>query len=296
METCVLENDQLRVSVRAKSAELTSIVKKSTGKEYLWNADKEYWGWSSPILFPNVGGCKDNTYRWEGKSYEIPRHGFARNMEFTLESATQTECWWKLTDSEETRKVFPFAFVLEIGYRLENKRVLIMWKVTNPDTEELHFSIGAHPALMWQLEDGQQVTDCWISMDLNSPFPHFKKIDPEDGMVLPTDYDYELEDGNMHRITADEFKEDALIFEDSQVKTVYLSVAEQRPFAAVNFPKAPAVGIWAPYKEGVPFVCIEPWYGRSEDSGFDGDWSERPLTNHLKAGEVFETSYSIDVY
>lgn len=37
-----LENEKLKVAIQEKGAELTSIVKKETQTEYLWNADPAY--------------------------------------------------------------------------------------------------------------------------------------------------------------------------------------------------------------------------------------------------------------
>lgn len=294
MKTCVLENEKLKVTVRAKSAELTSIVKKETGKEYLWNADPSYWGWSSPILFPAVGACRNNTYRWEGTDYEIQKHGFARHMEFTLISEDTTECWWALEPDENTRKVFPFEFRLEIGYRLEDSQIRVMWKVTNPDEKEMYFAIGAHPAFRCPLEEGQKQSDCYITVQLNTPCPRYKLVDQE-GMVSPEEYEFAVEDGNMHKIREDEFARDALIFDDNQISGMYLNGPDYKPYVFVEFPDAPSLGVWAPNKEGVPFVCIEPWYGRNDNSGFEGDLSERPYINHLQAGGIFEKEYTIRI-
>lgn len=44
-----------------------------------------------------------------------------------------------------------------------------------------------------------------------------------------------------------------------------------------------------------PFVCIEPWYGRSDKEDFSKKLEEREWGNELEAGEVFEKSYQIYV-
>ena len=54
-----LENEKL------KGAELTSIVKKETQTEYLWNADPAYWKRHAPVLFPIVGAVNGDSYRKE---------------------------------------------------------------------------------------------------------------------------------------------------------------------------------------------------------------------------------------
>ncbi len=67
----VLENDTLRVEIDSFGAELKSVKRKSDDKEYMWYADKKYWGRTSPVLFPFVGNCRNKEYRYGGKTYAI---------------------------------------------------------------------------------------------------------------------------------------------------------------------------------------------------------------------------------
>ena len=87
----ILENEVLKVEVASKGAELQSIVNKGFGIEYLWNGDPAFWAKRSPVLFPIVGSLKNNTYSYQGKSYQLPRHGFARDMEFEAEKQSRKE-------------------------------------------------------------------------------------------------------------------------------------------------------------------------------------------------------------
>ena len=77
-----LKNEALTVKVAEKGAELQS-VKDSAGREFMWQAGKE-WPRHSPILFPLVCSVNDETYRTEGKEYHLSRHGFARDAEFAV--------------------------------------------------------------------------------------------------------------------------------------------------------------------------------------------------------------------
>ena len=58
----VLENDILKVTINHFGAELSSIVKKDTGVEYMWNADEKFWKRSAPVLFPFAGSLKNKEY------------------------------------------------------------------------------------------------------------------------------------------------------------------------------------------------------------------------------------------
>ena len=61
-EQMKLENNQIEVIVNYHGAELRSLKKKATDQEYLWNADAKYWGRTSPVLFPFVGGVDESAW------------------------------------------------------------------------------------------------------------------------------------------------------------------------------------------------------------------------------------------
>ena len=76
----VLENEALKVTINSFGAELASIRGKATDTEYLWNADAKFWKRTAPVLFPFVGSLKNKEYHYEGKTYSMGQHGFARDM------------------------------------------------------------------------------------------------------------------------------------------------------------------------------------------------------------------------
>ena len=102
-----LENEVLKVQLVSKGAELQSIVHKAFGIDYLWNGNPVFWAKHSPVLFPIIGNLKNNTYFYLGKSYQLPRHGFARDMDFEVEKHSQKEIVFLLKSNEETKKL-PF--------------------------------------------------------------------------------------------------------------------------------------------------------------------------------------------
>ena len=140
-----LKNDQLTIKVAELGAELQSIVD-SKGHEYLWQADPEYWPRHSPILFPIVCSVENDTYYVGGQEYHLPRHGFARDTEFTLVAQSDNKVVFALHDNEETLKVYPFPFNLAVSYRLDGNKIHVVWHVENTGKEEMHFQIGGHPA------------------------------------------------------------------------------------------------------------------------------------------------------
>ena len=57
-----LENELIAIEVEEHGAELKSLVRKNTGKEYMWKADPKFWGRTSPVLFPFVGAVKEKQF------------------------------------------------------------------------------------------------------------------------------------------------------------------------------------------------------------------------------------------
>ena len=55
----------------------------------------------------------------------------------------------------------------------------------------------------------------------------------------------------------------------------------------------PVVALWSPPGKNAPFLCIEPWFGRCDAHDFEGTLEERAFNNSLKAGDKFETYYTI---
>ena len=76
-----LENELIAIEVEEHGAELKSLVRKNTGKEYMWKADPKFWGRTSPVLFPFVGAVKEKQFRTKGQTYTMGQHGFARDMD-----------------------------------------------------------------------------------------------------------------------------------------------------------------------------------------------------------------------
>ena len=296
MEQIRLENEKLEAVVNYHGAELRSVKRKSTGEEYLWNADAKYWGWTSPVLFPFVGGVKDKIYRHEGKEYPMNQHGFARDMDFTLVSESADEICFALEDTEETYQAYPFHFHLEIGYKLEDTSVKVMWKVKNTNKTDMYFAIGAHPAFFCPVHEGEKQSDYYLSFrdgEGNAPESLINTVFGEGGVVTTQKKEYKLTDGLLP-IDEHLFDGDALVIEDHQIQRVALLDPQKKEYLAVEF-DAPLAGIWSPPKKQAPFVCIEPWYGRCDSEVFDGELKDRDWENTLEAGEEFAVSYKITV-
>ncbi len=290
-----IQNSNLTIKINTLGAELTSLKDTAAGTEYLWNADPAYWRRHAPILFPIVGSLKGKSYTYQEKNYTLPQHGFARDLEFKLISHTDTELWFSLDANEETKKVYPFPFRLELGYHLEERKVTVFWRVLNKGTEEMHFSIGGHPAFYCPLKPDQKQSDCYFEFDTKQPIRYLLVNDQGLEVKLPEKEQYVLNSNDgIVQIATHMFDKDALIIEGHQCHQVSLLDPDKKPYLKVTF-DAPLFGLWSPSGKQAPFVCIEPWYGRCDSSEFSGTLEERDYSNSLQAGATFEKSYTIEV-
>ena len=284
-----LENEELKVCFNSFGAELTEIKGKKTGFDYMWNAG-DAWKRHSPVLFPIVGGIKDKTYRLDGNEYHLNQHGFARDMEFELKDKTESRISFVLTENEETLKVYPLNFELEIAYELSGAQIKVIWKVVNKNNGEMYFSIGGHPAFMCPVSEGDQ-TECYLHFDEEKGLAY--NLISQAGLCIDKFYDLKTEDGYV-KLDYNFFDNDALIFYNDRIRSVSLADSNKKDYIKVTF-DAPVYGIWSAKGKHAPFVCIEPWYGRCDADDFSGTWQERKFGNRLEAGEVFEESYLIEV-
>ena len=286
----ILENDNIKLTVADHGAEIRSLIRKSDGKELMWQADPNYWGRTAPVLFPLVGNYYQKKSVYNGETYEMGQHGFARDMDFKLASQTEDELVFQLRDNEETHKKYPFSFLLVISYRIAGDTVTVEWKVENPKEETMYFSIGGHPAFNCDL-------DTYTLRFEKNGQPNTvvtSKIIANDGSGCLGDEEktHQLENGVM-TMSDELFSRDALIIEDKQSDKVTLVDNQGHDVIAVSF-DALLLGVWSPVGKHAPFVCIEPWYGRCDRVGFNQKLEEREYGNVLN-NDTFIATYSIQV-
>lgn len=288
----VLKNDVLTVQVKEHGAELASIRKGSV--EYLWQADPAFWGRHSPVLFPIVGSVWEKRYRVAGKEYEMGQHGFARDMDFVQVSADASQVRYRLESSEETLAKYPWPFVLEIAYRLRGNELDVIWEVENPGNEDMYFQIGAHPAFNYPDYDPQKQERGYFSFDRSEGLECIR-IKEKGCVDAQTKYPLEIPADGLLPVGRDYFDAiDTLMLQDSQISRVTLHRADRTPWLALRF-DAPVVGIWSPPTKNAPFICIEPWYGRCDRAGYEGDYRDKDWINRLAPGERFSSVYTIEI-
>lgn len=278
-----ISNGTLTAQINPKGAELVSL--KHKDREFIWEGNPEYWGKHSPVLFPIVGTLKNNSYVYEGKSYALTRHGFARDNEFTVKEKSESKVVFSLVYNTDTLTVYPFKFELELHYTLSGTSLNIEYIIKNNDEKTMPFSIGAHPAFALpknfesyslKFEQDEELISTQLENDLLSR--KTVSIDVKGGL-LPLSYAL--------------FDNDALIFKELQSKSVTI-LEKDSPIVKVSFPHFPHLGIWT--KKGAPFICIEPWQGYSDSADSNGILAEKEGMLNLKPGHTYTTGFTIAVF
>ena len=220
----------------------------------------------------------------------MKQHGFARNMKFELEEQTDEAVTHRLMWSEETYAVYPFKFALFVTHRIFQKCVKIEWRVENLQEREMYFSIGGHPAFQVPVLPDTRQEDYALVFKCKDDRPCCIRIN-EPGLALPqSEMTMELSNG-VKKIEKDMFKDGVYIFENGQIESAGFLMPDGSPYLTVQCAGFPYFGVWA--AKGAPFICLEPWYGRTDAEGFQGTLEERIGEICLREGEKFETSYQI---
>lgn len=291
-ETRVLENEALRIEVNDFSAELARVYDKNAGREVLWNADPAYWNRHAPVLFPFVGALQDEQYQYHNKSYRMGQHGFARDSVFTVEEYQPNLICHKLTWTDDSFNKYPFKFSLYITHILSGNEIKICWKVVNEQAEAMYFGIGAHPAFLAPVKAGETQEDYYLNLYSDKENYTCLRIN-ENGLALTEKPEIFTAKDGFCPLKNDLFKDGVWIFEHAQLQKVGLALPDKTPYIEINCEGFPYVGIWT--KPGAPFVCLEPWYGRTDDAGFKGNIQDKSGIQKLDAGETFEADYTITV-
>jgi galactose mutarotase-like enzyme len=258
--------------------------------EYLWDGDQDYWNRHSPILFPIVCGLWKDTYRLDGIPYHLTRHGFARDNEFTVIRKGENHITFAFHENEETLKVYPFHFNLAVTYRLDGNHIHVVWHVENTDHKILYFQIGGHPAFRVP----GAVKGEPLAGTLNLGKTQLERLYGNvGGCITKSRHPLKTDHGLLH-FTEEDFADDALIFDRSQLQHIELLDKTRHTVIALDT-KAPALGIWSPAGKHAPFVCIEPWYGIHDEVGYEGDFRNKYLMNQLLPGSSFMSEYIITV-
>jgi galactose mutarotase-like enzyme len=281
-----LSSPVLKISINNKGAEICS-VKNNDGLEFIWQANKEVWARHAPVLFPIVGKLKNNEFVFDNKSYQLPQHGFARDLEFEIISQTKNNCVYQLNSNAETKKNYPFDFVFEIKHQLIDNTLTTTYTVKNPGHSQIYFSVGAHPGFNCPLLPTEKFEDYYLEFETSD----YHQTQLNNGLRLNTKKELHLKDGKLP-LSGNLFDHDALVFEDSQINAISLCSYSSAHKITLNCKSWPFFGIWST-KKCERFVCLEPWFGIADAEDNNGSISNKTGIIALKPFSEFSCSFSV---
>ena len=286
-----ISNQILEVEIASKGAELQSIINKETGLEYLWNADHAFWSKKSPVLFPIVGGLKNNTYNYNNKSYQLSRHGFARDSFFEITTQTENSVTYTLNSSEATLKNYPFDFSFAVIYTIEENKLICTYTVKNTGNETMFFSCGAHPAFKVPLTGNTDFTDWHLQFSATENAGIWPLS--AEGLILKETIPC-LNNTNQLELSKPLFYKDALVFKNLQSTTIAIISSKSKHGLTMQFDGFPFYGIWS--CKDADFVCLEPWCGIADSIDTSGELQEKEGIQNLTPQAIWERSWSVVLF
>lgn len=280
MSLTTIRNDRLTVTISSKGAELQSI-RDANGVERLWQGDPAHWAGRAPILFPVAGALRDDCYYLDGRRYTMPKHGFARTVEWRLEGAGEGEAVFV---TAEKRDGFPFDYELRARFTLDGASLRVAYEARNTGDGAFYYGLGAHEAyatpggiekytLAFEKPEALVCTALEGSLIRRETFA----LDAQGG-VLPLRYAY--------------FAQDALVFLSLESRAVTLRGADGRTIR-VAYPGHDVLLLWT--KPGAEFLCIEPWLNAPDFVDSDMQIERKPGCVRLAPGERATRAHTITV-
>ena len=274
----ILENETLKIEVSDIGGELRSLCKKATGREYMFDANPEWWDNTSPVCFPVCGRFHNDKCTVDGKDYDLMIHGFVRRNPMKCVHVTNSSVTHMRASDDETRAIYPFNFEFYITHEIIGSKVKVTYRVVNKDEKPLPFQVGAHPAFAIKLGDKINL----YGKENLSYKNLVEKLIPEESREV----------GRQIAIEKGLFAGNALFFTERQLYAAGLE-DENGEFIRVSFTGFPTCVFWSP--DGAPFTCIEPWFGCDDKVGTDDNFRNRYCMNTVDVGGEFEISYYINV-
>jgi galactose mutarotase-like enzyme len=286
-----ITNEALIVTLNPRGAEVLSIFSKQTQLDYLWNGDPAFWPKTSPVLFPIVGGLKENTYFYNGETYHLGRHGFGRESLYEVTAQTENSITFTLNANETTLKVYPFLFTFSVKYELSANKLSVSYLVENTGKEDLLFSVGGHPAFKVPLAEGTTFTDYYLQFSEKETTGRYR-IDA-DGLIEKSSTPL-LTDADILPLKKELFYNDALVLKNLQSNSISLASDKTPNGLKVQFDHFPYLGIWQ--ATDANFVCIEPWCGLGDTEDTTSQLQKKEGINTLQSAGIFTRTWSVEVY
>ncbi|TWT83623.1 Aldose 1-epimerase [Planctomycetes bacterium CA13] len=286
-----IENEALRVRINSTGAELTSLVAKNTGREYLWHGDPKFWSDRAPLMFPVNVRFKGDRYSYQDNHYVIPKMGLAIYRLFeTVPSPNANEATFRLIANKDTLRQYPFPFELRVTYRLEDTQLISEFKVANHGNEVMPFALGGHPGFAFPISAKYQREDFeyWFSKKISTD-----RNEIVESLIQPKVIPF-MKDESTLSFGDNRVPDGGILLTNTVARTIGLAQKGESPFVTVDLGDFPNVNLWSP--PGFPFACIEPMIGHHDSQDSPETIEDKDYLIRLEPGESRTYRFTITVH
>ncbi|MDF3027959.1 MAG: Aldose 1-epimerase [Fluviicola sp.] len=284
METRVkLQNDQFTTEINLLGAELTFFGKK-TEANILWAKQTEHWNRVAPNLFPIVGRLVNDSYTFNGKSYPLTQHGFARDRMFEVAEQTENSVRLRLVSDTESMHIYPFSFVFDVCYSLSESGLTISYETQNTGKGVMYYSVGGHPAFHLK----EPLENYYLEFDSDIQLEREELA----GSYFSGETSYYGVSTHLN-LSSELFENDAFVMKGPDFNSVSLKHSSGETIVQMQCDSWTAIGFWT--KKDAPFLCIEPWWGWADHSDASGKLEEKAGIRSLNPGESELLEYELKI-
>lgn len=275
MSLITLENEYVKAVLNTHAGYVESLYSKKDGKEHAWQYDSSVWPRRTAVCFPLCGKCKDDSYTFLGKSYELANHGFLRERDLKVEEQSSSRLVLSDEWDETTLERYPFRYGYRIEYVLDGEKVNIFYHVTNLDGREMYYSTGSHYTYA-------------LPVNQKDAFLCFEKKESA-GVFSQTD-------GLLH---SDELKgrdrvplrglidNSSFILDLTSLKSSWVGLGDGKDvYTRVSGNGFRYLIVWAPVGGNNDFTCIEFWDGMGHVETASSELEEKFAIRSLSSGET----------
>ncbi len=275
-----IKNQHLSATIDSLGAELCSL--KSPDREYIWQGHPDYWEGHAPLLFPTIGGVKNNQVTIGGQNCHLKNHGFLRTINLEVIHHSDEKIVFSTKFSSDTLSCYPFKFQFIATYKLDGTTCEMTYEIKNLDDKSMPFFFGLHPALNCNITDEENFDDYYIEFNVPTAItrPYFPEGDdyPDlDNMEVlsPNSKTYSLK------------HEDFLLYSLVQDKINFtksdLCHKTKGKIVDFDFEGFDTYTMWQPHY--APFICLEPWTGLSGIAPYSKNLEDNRLCKYIDAGD-----------
>ncbi len=284
-----IKSDSLTVRINDYGAELIS-ARGADGHEYIWMGNPSFWDGHAPVLFPVCGQILDGYYMLDGKKYEMSGHGFAMRSSFKVLSKGEDHIILTLESNEETKKQYPFDFLLTASFSVSGDKLTACFTVENKDKKEMPFIFGWHPGFNLESNGGSAVGDFTLKFDGVEKVTWYPL--QHGPFCRPYGEEYALSNSEYPLCEEEIYKNDTMIFVGTRERTILSSPKEEHKVEMSWSDNLPYFCIWKDDKSAARFICLEPWSGTPGDGETEENFRERKM-NRLKPGKSEKFEYNV---